>query len=95
MLYSFILWAVIGGILVIIVALRALKPKPTRTLAVAVSEKNEVHAPTGAFTRGWGAIQATWRKWLLPESMVGIFGHVSRLQIVVLAILSAYLLIFT
>jgi Na+/H+-dicarboxylate symporter len=95
MLYSFILWAVIGGILVGIVALRTLKPKPSRNSQQQFSEKNEVHAPGSAYTRGWAALQASARKRLLPESFVAFFGHVSRLQLLVLAILLAYLLAFS
>ncbi|EHK96143.1 putative Ferric/cupric reductase transmembrane component 1 [Glarea lozoyensis 74030] len=95
MLYSFILWAVIGGILLVIVTLRTLKPKPTRNFYAPITEKNETQSPANAYTRGWGAIQASLRKWLLPESFVGFFGHVSRVQLVVLAILLAYLLAFS
>lgn len=95
MLYSFIMWAVIGGILLAILALRALKPNPVRNFYAPLSEKNEVHAPESAYARGWGAIRASLRKWLLPESFVGFFGHVTRLQLSVLAALLAYLLAFS
>jgi hypothetical protein len=95
MLYSFILWAVIGGILLVIVALRALKPKPSRNLRAPISEKGEIQTPGNAYTRGWTATHASLRRWLLPENFVGLFGHVTRLQLLVLASLLAYLLAFS
>lgn len=89
------MWAVIGGILLAFVALRALKPKPTQKLALSTADKTEEYAPESAYTRGWAATQASFRKYLLPESFVKVFGHVSRLQLLILAVLLVYLLAFS
>jgi hypothetical protein len=94
MLYTFIMWAVIGGVLVIAIAVRCLKPSPKKTVQVRGSESQNTTG-SSAYYRGWRGVQVSLRRWLLPESMVGFFGHVTRLQILVLAILLGYLLIFS
>jgi hypothetical protein len=93
MLYAFILWAVIGFAFIVAIALRLLKPasKAPRTI---VSEDKDP-AATSSYYQSWRGIQGSMRKVLLPESFVGFFGHVTRLQLLVLAILLFYLLIFS
>lgn len=95
MLYTFILWAVIGGVLVTIVALRLLKPRAGKSKSVKGLEDQVALGGDGVFYRSWRGIQSSMRRWLLPESFVGVFGHVTRLQVLVLAILLGYLLIFS
>lgn len=94
MLYTFILWAVLGGLLVIFVISRAMKPARSRG-SVGGGEKGRVAASMGTWTRYWKAKTAASRKWLLPESMNSVFGNVTRLQVLLLAILVAYLTIFS
>ncbi|KAH8685677.1 putative Ferric/cupric reductase transmembrane component 1 [Tricladium varicosporioides] len=94
MLYTFIMWAVIGGILALLFALRVLRPR-TDSRTVTASTNLDAQNPGSSYSRAWASIQSRFRKWLLPESFVGFFGHVSRLQILVLAILLGYLLIFS
>ena len=93
MLYTFILWGVIGFAFMVAIALRFLKPasKAPRTI---VSEDKDP-AASNSYYRVWRGIQGSIRKVLLPESFVGFFGHVTRLQLLVLAILLFYLLIFS
>ncbi|PGH27850.1 hypothetical protein AJ80_00400 [Polytolypa hystricis UAMH7299] len=93
MLYTFIMWAVIGGILLIIVAFRVLTP---RRPSVSKPElEGQVNKGQSTYARAWSTVSAFFRRWLLPESFVSFFGHVTRLQVVLLAGILAYLLIFS
>lgn len=97
MLYTFILWAVIGAVL-----LFWLLSRLTR-LAVTVSTPpasetvtpDSTAARSGSLHRSGRALMTKARAWLLPESLTRIFGHVSRVQILALATIFAYLLVFS
>lgn len=95
MLYTFIMWAVIGGILAFAIFLRLIRPSSRRQPNLSNGLEEQSRKGESSFYRAWRGIQASMRKWLLPESLTGIFGRVTRLQLLVLAILSGYLLIFT
>lgn len=95
MLYTFIMWAVIGGLSLIAIALRFFKPISRQEPRSQDSEVQLKPNAASSYTRIWRGTQAFFRRWLLPESFVGIFGHVSRLQLLVLGILLGYLLIFS
>ncbi|KAK4634742.1 Ferric/cupric reductase transmembrane component 2 [Fulvia fulva] len=83
MLYSFILWGVILGILALWTALRI------RSIGVASQGR-------GGLVDDMCSQVGSWQKFLLPDApMRWLFGRVSRLQIVVLAVILAYLLIFS
>ncbi|KAL1306497.1 hypothetical protein AAFC00_005192 [Neodothiora populina] len=84
MLYTFIMWAVFGGILVFCFWLRYAK---------TISQRSHIQTP---LRRGLGALRALGRRWLLPESAGRwLFGRVTMLQVAILLTLSAYLLIFS
>lgn len=84
MLYTFILWAVIGGCLAFCFWLHYAK---------TIARKASIQTP---LKRGLGAIGAFGRRWLLPESPGRwFFGRVTMLQVAILLTLSAYLLIFS
>lgn len=96
MLYTWIMWAVILGILLIWVLARFFWP--SRGISVSIhpdEEGQKVTAPTSKLFRPFGATVAFVRHWLLSEGLTGVFGHVSRLQIAILALISGYLLIFS
>jgi len=94
-LYSAILWAVIGGILFIFVVFRLLQTwAEGRTRTERDYERGRRSRP-GFFRRLFGFLSAARRKWLLPQAFTKVFGHVSRLQIAILAAILIYLLIFT
>ncbi|RDW58023.1 ferric-chelate reductase [Coleophoma cylindrospora] len=93
MLYTFIMWAVIGGIFVIAVALRFMKPVATRK-SIAGPEAQKMGASSASY-RAWRASLAGLRRVLLPESLTAFFGNVTRLQLLILAIVLAYLLVFS
>lgn len=99
MLYTFILWAVIGGLLALWVFLRFAKPS-RRTVAKAFSSKLDLEAPAGrqlqgSVYRAYRASVVGLRKWLLPETLRAIFGNISRLQVLILACILSYLLVFS
>lgn len=95
MLYTFILWAVLGGLLALFVLSRALKParngnnKREREMESGTSLRR-----MGMWTRSWKSVTAMLRGVLLPESG-GVFAGVTRLQLLLLTILISYLLIFS
>ena len=83
MLYSFILWGVILGVLALWAALRV------RGVGVASQGRggliDDICSQVGRMKRS-----------LLPDApMRSLFGRVSRLQVVVLAVILAYLLVFS
>ncbi|QSZ31734.1 hypothetical protein DSL72_001302 [Monilinia vaccinii-corymbosi] len=95
MLYTFILWGVIGGLIVVISTLHFIKPSGKTTAKVGDSEIQSSAGISSRYYRAWRGTTATFRRHLLPESFVEFFGHVTRLQVLILAILLGYLLIFT
>ncbi|KAL2067229.1 hypothetical protein VTL71DRAFT_1653 [Oculimacula yallundae] len=93
-LFSLILWAVFGGLLLFFLISRAVKPARSRPATVG-SESGKASAPMGSWTRLWKSKTASVRNLLLPESMHSIFGNVTRLQLLLLAVLLVYLLVFS
>lgn len=94
MLYTFILWAVLGGLLSIWVLLRLMAPTPSGSNH-RDEEKSDQKQKHNFGYRAWRATWALGRRYLLPEALQNWFGHVSRLQIVILACLCTYLTIFS
>ncbi|KAF2717813.1 putative FRE ferric reductase-like transmembrane component [Polychaeton citri CBS 116435] len=85
MLYSFILWGVILGILVLWPVIRGWRMG---------GPAQRVGGPLDALIDHIGTFT---RRWLLPDAKMfrWIFGRVTRLQVTVLAVILAYLLIFS
>ncbi|CZS90593.1 related to ferric reductase FRE2 precursor [Rhynchosporium graminicola] len=94
MLFSLILWAILGGLLVFFLVSRVVKPARSRN-AIVGFESGKTAAPMGTWARLWKSNAATGRKFLLPESMHSVFGNVTRLQLLLLAVLLVYLLVFS
>ena len=94
MLYTFIMWAVIGFLFLSVIGLRLVKPSAKR-VSVAGIEGQKDESLSSTSYRLWRGLQASTRKWLLPEGFVKVFGHVTKLQLLVLFVLSAYLIIFS
>lgn len=98
MLYTFILWAVIGAILLTCLFARIVWRREEWRVGVALEKDLETsHSKTqqSPIHRLVMAILATLRHYLLPESFPTLFGHVSRVQVVILAAILIYLLIFS
>lgn len=93
MLYTFVLWAVIGFVFLTAIALRLFKP--VLTAPKTLGSESKTLPASSSYYRAWRGIGGTLSKKLLPESFVGFFGHVTRLQLLLLAILFGYLLIFS
>lgn len=84
MLYTFIMWAVFGGILLSCLWLRYAK---------SIARRSDIQTP---LRRAVGAVGTLSRRYLLSESPgVWLFGRVTMLQVSILLTLSAYLLIFS
>ncbi|KAL3463518.1 ferric reductase like transmembrane component-domain-containing protein [Aspergillus heterothallicus] len=95
MMYTFILWAVICGLLFLWALGRKLFPL-ARVSAPSKEQLLEDSRPKqNAFHRFGTAVKAFGRRHLLPESLTAFFGHTTRLQIAILAIIIVYLTIFT
>ncbi|CCU80151.1 ferric-chelate reductase [Blumeria hordei DH14] len=96
MLYTFILWAIILGILSVWVGLRVVRrfSKETDSVIFEVDGQQRV-SPSNLHRRLVYTTTAYLRRRLLPESLTLIFGHVSRLQLLIFAILSGYLILFS
>lgn len=96
MLYTFIMWIALAGIFALWIMLRFMKPariatesKTGEKLSLSTSDSID-----NAFYRGTRAFASSTRHYLLPESPIRFFGHVTRLQLLILAILVGYLAIF-
>ena len=84
MLYTFILWGVLLGVLVSWVTLRGWR--------MGGSERRMQSWVDGVCDR----VQYAKRRWLLSDApATWLFGKVSRLQVAVLAVMLGYLLIFS
>ncbi|KAL4815021.1 ferric reductase like transmembrane component-domain-containing protein [Aspergillus spinulosporus] len=109
MLYTFILWAVICGLLFLFVLGRTLFPL-TRASAPVHRALPDDSRPCqndkalledsrprqNALYRLGTAVKSLTRRYLLPESgWASLFGHATRLQLLIVGILIAYLTVFT
>lgn len=94
MLYTFIMWAVIGVLLIIAIGIRLVKLSAKQKHARG-SEGHQVEATFSLYYRLWRGLRSSTRRFLLPEGFVKFFGHVTKLQLLVLFMLSAYLLVFS
>ncbi|KAF1993568.1 hypothetical protein P154DRAFT_449822 [Amniculicola lignicola CBS 123094] len=83
MLYTFILWAVIGGILLFFILARLFRPN------------RKAEQKQGFLYRSWRSFAAGSRRYLLPESFPQLFPNTTRLQVLILAIICIYLTIFS
>jgi hypothetical protein len=96
MLYTFIFWAVVGGILVIWLTLRLVSRRQRTTTSRGDAESARSQEKQGFARRLFSSCGTLRRQWLLPEfGLPSVFGHVSRLQVTILAVLLAYLLVFS
>lgn len=96
MLYTFILWAFIGLTLIVVLAVRVSKAVCSSWSANKGGHDGQIsrRRPSPHY-RAWRAAQTISTKWLLPKGLTRFFGNVTRLQLLVLAILLGYLLIFS
>jgi NAD(P)H-flavin reductase/DMSO/TMAO reductase YedYZ heme-binding membrane subunit len=94
-LHTFILWAVLGGILLIWGFGRRLIPHRYAASSFKIEDAEGSTTKQPLLYRFGACVKATSRKYLLPESVRTIFGRTTRLNVLVLVILTGYLIIFT
>ncbi|KAJ5765255.1 hypothetical protein N7520_004814 [Penicillium odoratum] len=87
MLYSGIMWCVLGGFLLIWAVLHQIAT-PTASPNLATSQN-------AGLRRVQRTVASFSRRYLLPDATHMIFGRTTRLQVLVLTLLAGYLLIFT
>ena len=95
MLYSFILWAVLGGMLFTWALGKGFLPSRRPSVTIDKEDGEQPAARQSGLYRLSRSVRATIRRYLLPESMSGLFGRTTRLQVLVLVILTGYLTVFT
>lgn len=98
MIYTGVIWATIGGILLLWTVGRHFW-EPRRAEETVLVDPAKKSASGSKKQSGWrrlrSAIKATVRKYTLPESMRFVFGRTTRLQIITLALLAGYLAVFS
>lgn len=97
MLYTGIFWAAIAGILLLWGLGRRIFPSRTADDAITSGAKAESQGTQtiGGIEKLKRSISSFRRTYLLPDFAPRILGHVTRLQVLVLFILSGYLTIFS
>ncbi|VUC30243.1 unnamed protein product [Clonostachys rosea] len=98
MIYMGILWCTVGGILLVWAVGRHLFPEKRADQQLRTSiddQESSVTAPRNGLARLRQTLDSYRRAYLLPESVRSIFGPTTRLQVLILAVLSAYLIIWT
>lgn len=97
MLYSGIIWATIGGILLVWAIGRHFwaPPRASESASSPSSKDHRAQAGAAGLRRLGNAAAATARRYALPESLRVVFGRTTRLQVLILALLAGYLAIFS
>lgn len=94
MMYSGILWCTIGGILFLWAIGRKVWPsRSPEALLPADGEKATTATPRSARIKN--TISSFTRSYLLPDAVRAVFGRTTRLQVLTMAVLAGYLLIFS
>ncbi|KAH6652262.1 ferric reductase like transmembrane component-domain-containing protein [Truncatella angustata] len=93
MLYSGILWCTIAGIVFAWAVGRRFWPSKQADAVVLDDEKAAVNP--GPASRLKRSLATASRSYLLPDSIRSIFGRTTRLQVLILASLAGYLLIWS
>ncbi|PHH74440.1 hypothetical protein CDD82_4937 [Ophiocordyceps australis] len=87
MLYVGIFWACVAAILLLWACLKHLG-RPTESYT-------DTQSHGGGLTKMRTTLMAFRRRYLLPDALPAVFGHITRFQVLVLAMLASYMLIFT
>ncbi|EFQ34035.1 ferric reductase like transmembrane component [Colletotrichum graminicola] len=95
MLYSGILWIIIGGILLVWAVGRRALPSLSEEDVLRAAILEDSRQSKSFLNRLRQAISSGMNRYLLPDFIRPIFGRTTRLQVLILAVLSGYLLIFS
>ncbi|KAK2012722.1 ferric reductase like transmembrane component [Colletotrichum eremochloae] len=95
MLYSGILWIIIGGILLVWAVGRRALPSLSEEDVLRAALLEDSRKRRSFLNRLCQAISSGMNRYLLPDFIRPIFGRTTRLQVLILVVLSGYLLIFS
>ncbi|KAI8931548.1 hypothetical protein NX059_011203 [Plenodomus lindquistii] len=95
MYYTGIIWATIGGILLIWAIGRHFAASQPSGVRLPAESGEDVKQNRSSFERLQRAIPAYARQYLLPDAARPIFGRVTRTQVLTLVVLTGYLAIFS
>lgn len=95
MLYSGIMWASIGGILVLWAVGRHVARSQPSGVQLPMEVEGGVPQSRSALDRLQRAITSHARSYLLPDAARPIFGRVTRTQVLTLIVLTGYLIVFS
>jgi predicted ferric reductase len=95
MYYTGIIWATIGGILLVWAISRHFSPSQPSGVQLPVEAGEVVQEKGSAWTRLPKAVRAYGRQYLLPDAARPIFGRVTRTQVLTLVMLAGYLTVWT
>ncbi|TPX09698.1 uncharacterized protein E0L32_009037 [Thyridium curvatum] len=97
LIYTGIFWLTIAAILLLWGLTRLFPPSPASSAVKYDLCVEESHGASRqpSLVRLRSSIAAWTRRYLLPECLVSLFGHTTRLQVVILATLVAYLTVWT
>ncbi|KZL81968.1 ferric reductase like transmembrane component [Colletotrichum incanum] len=95
MLYVGILWAIIGGILLVWAVGRRALPSLSEEDVLRAALLEDTRASQSFLNRLRQTISSAMNRYLLPDCIRPVFGRTTRLQVLILAVLAGYLLIFS
>ncbi|KAM9883516.1 hypothetical protein VD0002_g7214 [Verticillium dahliae] len=97
MKYTGVLWATLGGILLILAVGRhfCALPKAAETMPGVAADDEKNKTPPSSVIRLARSISAMRRRNFLPDSIRFIFGRTTRLQVLILVALTGYLALFS
>ncbi|PVH90408.1 hypothetical protein DM02DRAFT_680680, partial [Periconia macrospinosa] len=95
MLYSGIMWAIIGGILLLWAVGRHFARSQPSGVQLPTEAGEGVPQRRSALERLQRAIPSYVRRYGLPDAARPIFGRVTRTQVLTLAVLTGYLIVFS
>ncbi|PIG89444.1 ferric-chelate reductase [Aspergillus arachidicola] len=95
-LYSAILWATILGIVLLCFIGHYCNPISRKSTSSCVQKEGEIeHRSQSSFYRMRRSLGSIYHRYFVQESLTFIFGRTTRFNILVLAILAGYLIIFS
>ncbi|GKT60825.1 ferric reductase like transmembrane component [Colletotrichum tofieldiae] len=95
MLYVGILWAIIGGILLVWAVSRRALPSISEEDVLRASLLEDTRTSKSFLNRLRQTISSAMNRYLLPDCIRPVFGRTTRLQVLILSVLAGYLLIFS
>ncbi|KAL0930244.1 ferric reductase like transmembrane component [Colletotrichum truncatum] len=95
MLYVGILWAIIGGILLVWAVGRRALPSLSEEDVLRAALLEDTRASKSFVNRLRQTASSAINRYLLPDCIRPVFGRTTRLQVLILTVLSGYLLVFS